>query len=52
MAVRNSNRRAILEAFETRLHNTQEQEFGKAIAEIHKIARMRLQKMFEEPTAS
>lgn len=48
MAVRNSNRHAILEAFESRLRNSQAQEFDKAIAEIHKIARLRLQKIFEE----
>jgi OHCU decarboxylase len=51
MAVRNSNRRAILDAFEARLQNSQEQEFEKAIEEIHKIARLRLQKIFEEQLA-
>lgn len=48
MAVRNSNRRAILDAFEVRLQNSQEQEFEKAIEEIHKIAGLRLLKIFEE----
>ena len=42
MAVRDSNRHAILEAFEQRLHNDTEQEFNRAIDEIHKIARFRL----------
>ena len=42
MAVRDSNRHAILEAFEQRLHNDTEQEFNRAIEEIHKIARFRL----------
>jgi OHCU decarboxylase len=51
MAVRNSNRHAILEAFEQRLQNSPEQEFERAIEEIHKIARLRLQKMFEEQRA-
>jgi 2-oxo-4-hydroxy-4-carboxy--5-ureidoimidazoline (OHCU) decarboxylase len=51
MAVRNSNRHAILEAFELRLENSREQEFERAIEEIHKIARLRLQKMFEEQRA-
>ncbi|MEQ9563737.1 MAG: 2-oxo-4-hydroxy-4-carboxy-5-ureidoimidazoline decarboxylase [Woeseiaceae bacterium] len=48
MAVRNSNRHAILEAFEQRLGNSREQEFERAIQEIHKIARLRLEKIFEE----
>lgn len=42
MAVRNSDRKAILSAFAARLHNTPEDEFERAIAEIHKIAYMRL----------
>lgn len=45
MAVRNSNRREILEAFATRLQNDTETEFKTAIGEIHKIARMRLEAM-------
>lgn len=43
MAVRNSNRREILDAFTKRLNNDEETEFETAIAEIHKIARMRLE---------
>lgn len=43
MAVRNSNRREILDAFTKRLNNDQETEFETAITEIHKIARMRLE---------
>lgn len=42
MAVRNSNRHEILEAFEQRLQNDPETEFANAIREIHKIARLRL----------
>jgi 2-oxo-4-hydroxy-4-carboxy-5-ureidoimidazoline decarboxylase len=42
MAVRNSSREEILAAFESRLENTRETEFGTAITEIHKIARLRL----------
>ena len=42
MAVRGSNRHAILAAFEERLANDAAAEFAKAIAEIHKIARLRL----------
>ncbi|MBT5220766.1 MAG: 2-oxo-4-hydroxy-4-carboxy-5-ureidoimidazoline decarboxylase [Woeseia sp.] len=42
MAVRNSSRHEILAAFETRLSNDQDDEFEQAIAEIHKIARLRL----------
>jgi OHCU decarboxylase len=51
MAVRNSNRHAILAAFEQRLQNSREQEFERAIEEVHKIARLRLQKMFEDRCA-
>lgn len=45
MAVRNSNRHDILEAFTTRLKNDNETEFATAINEIHKIARLRLEAM-------
>lgn len=45
MAVRNRNRREILEAFAARLGNDRDTEFGNAIAEIHKIAHMRLEAM-------
>lgn len=45
MAVRNSNRQAILSAFEARLQNDREAEFARAIQEIHKIARLRLAAM-------
>jgi 2-oxo-4-hydroxy-4-carboxy-5-ureidoimidazoline decarboxylase len=43
MAVRGSKRREILAAFERRLQNDAGTEFDTAIAEIHKIARLRLQ---------
>lgn len=42
MAIRGSTRHEILAAFVERLGNTREAEFERAIAEIHKIARMRL----------
>lgn len=42
MAVRNSTREQVLAAFESRLENTRDAEFKTAIAEIHKIARLRL----------
>jgi OHCU decarboxylase len=45
MAVRNSNRHEILESFVVRLQNDEATEFTTAIAEIHKIARMRLESM-------
>jgi len=48
MAVRNSNRQSILSAFEERLRNSEEAEFARAIAEIHKIARLRLEAMAKE----
>ncbi|MEQ8206094.1 MAG: 2-oxo-4-hydroxy-4-carboxy-5-ureidoimidazoline decarboxylase [Woeseia sp.] len=42
MAVRDSNRHAILAAFEERLQNDAQAEFACALSEIHKIARLRL----------
>ena len=45
MAVRDSNRSDILGAFEKRLQNYVDTEFANAIAEIHKIARLRLDAM-------
>ncbi len=45
MAVRGSNRHAILAAFETRLDNDADTEFATAIGEVHKIARLRLDAM-------
>jgi 2-oxo-4-hydroxy-4-carboxy-5-ureidoimidazoline decarboxylase len=48
MAVRNCNRQSILSAFEERLRNSEETEFARAIAEIHKIARLRLEAMAKE----
>jgi OHCU decarboxylase len=42
MAVRGSNRAEILEAFSARLKNDHDTEFETALAEIHKIARLRL----------
>jgi OHCU decarboxylase len=45
MAVRDSNRRQILDAFAERLENDRDTEFARAISEIHKIARLRLQAM-------
>lgn len=45
MAVRFSNRYKILAAFEERLAHTPEQEFARAIEEIHKIALFRLQEL-------
>ena len=45
MAVRNSSRAQILEAFENRLGNDRDIEFETALAEIHTIARLRLEAM-------
>ena len=42
MAVKGSNRHAILNAFDERLSNDANEEFARAITEIHKIARFRL----------
>ena len=43
MAVRNSSRTEILDAFGSRLENDPDTEFETALAEIHKIARLRLE---------
>lgn len=43
MAVRNRSREEILEAFSARLNNDAPVEFENALAEIHKIARLRLE---------
>ena len=45
MAVRGSNRQAILTAFEQRLGNDPGVEFATAMREVHKIARLRLEAM-------
>lgn len=45
MAVRNSTREQILAAFEERVGNNDDVEFETALAEIHKIARLRLKAM-------
>ena len=42
LAVRNANKRTILNAFEHRLLNTRAVEIGAAISQIHKIAWMRI----------
>ena len=43
MAVRGRNRQEILDAFSRRLQNDADLEFETALAEIHKIARLRLE---------
>ena len=48
MAVRDSTRADILDAFERRLHNDYDAEFETALAEIHKIARLRLAALEEK----
>ena len=45
MAVRDSSRAEILDAFERRLENDYDEEFETAIAEIHKIAKLRIAAM-------
>lgn len=45
MAVRGSNCKEILQAFSARLQNDDDEEFETALAEIHKIARLRLEAM-------
>lgn len=46
MAVKGSNRHLILADFEERLDNSPETESARAISEIHKIARFRLDDIF------
>jgi 2-oxo-4-hydroxy-4-carboxy-5-ureidoimidazoline decarboxylase len=45
MAVRGSNCKEILQTFSARLQNDYDEEFENALAEIHKIARLRLEAM-------
>jgi OHCU decarboxylase len=42
MAVKGKSRVEILKAFEHRIHNTEDAEFRTALAEVHKIALLRL----------
>jgi 2-oxo-4-hydroxy-4-carboxy-5-ureidoimidazoline decarboxylase len=51
IAVRGSDRQAILSAFAARIGNDEVTEFENAIAEIHKIARLRLTEFAEAPGA-
>jgi OHCU decarboxylase len=48
LAVSGKIRTQILENFETRLGNSPKQEFATALGEVHKIARIRLEKLAEE----
>jgi OHCU decarboxylase len=48
LAVSGKNRTQILENFEARLGNSPKQEFATALGEVHKIARIRLEKLAEE----
>ena len=48
MAVRDSGRDEILEAFSARLQNDYDLEFETALEEIHKIARLRLEAMEDD----
>lgn len=47
MAVKGANKVAILQGFKTRIHHSREEEFITAINEVHKIARFRLDALFE-----
>lgn len=49
MAVRDASRGDILAAFGERLGNPPETEFRRALDEIHRIARLRLDQMSEQP---
>jgi OHCU decarboxylase len=49
MAVRGAGKREILEAFERRLKNGAEAEFGEALSQISRIARLRLDELMAAP---
>lgn len=49
MAVRGSNRHTILDAFEERVKNDHDTAFRRALDEVHKIARFRLEALVESP---
>ena len=48
LAVSGRSRVEILANFESRVSNSAEEEFATALQEVHKIARIRLSKIFEE----
>ena len=48
LAVSGKNRAQILENFETRVENSPKEEFTTALREVHKIARIRLEKLSNE----
>ena len=50
VAVKGMSRADILAAFETRLANDPDAEFETAIAQIHRIARFRLDDLFKDPS--
>ena len=50
MAVRESSRAEILEAFEMRLKNASQDEFETALEQVHRIARLRLQATLTSPS--
>lgn len=52
MAVKGSNRHAILAAFAARIGNDYQEEFDTAISEIHKIARFRLDEISQRKQAT
>jgi 2-oxo-4-hydroxy-4-carboxy-5-ureidoimidazoline decarboxylase len=52
LAVRGLTRAAILERFEARIGRDAEAEFATALAEVHRIARLRLDSMAREGTES
>ncbi|MFM2444107.1 MAG: hypothetical protein RJB09_1293, partial [Pseudomonadota bacterium] len=45
LAVKGKTKADILQAFETRLHHSKEQEFATALEQIEKIALLRLREM-------
>lgn len=50
IAVRGLNRQAILDAFRARIEHSRELEFETALAQVHRIAGLRLQALIEQDT--
>ena len=47
VAVRGLNRESILERFRVRVHNDWDSEFDEALNQVHRIARLRIEQVFE-----
>lgn len=50
IAVKGLNRQDILHAFRARIRNDRDEEFATALAQVHRIARFRLEALSEDPS--